>query len=378
MTQINTTAIILAAGSSSRMGGFKPLMPLGNRTVIEHIVGLFHNAGIRNIRVVVGYRAADVASALKTWNVDLVLNASYSDGMFSSVKCGVESLEPDCDAFFVHPTDIPLVRPETMTALSAAYQPNHILYPLFEKRRGHPPLIPGGFASLILNFSGRGGLRSALKQMESDALEVAVADEGILLDMDTPEDYQRVLAKYRRFHVPTPKECLALMTEIFQAEQQIIDHCQQVAKVATALGRAIRQAGTDVDLDLIAAAGLLHDLAKKQADHARKAEQILSDLGYPAVADIVGCHMDILLDTQSSIGEKEVVYLADKLVKGNRIVDLEARFKPKISRYACDPHTVSIIKNRLGNALMIQCRLEQLTRRSLGSIIEQHAAESSR
>jgi molybdenum cofactor cytidylyltransferase len=130
-----------------------------------------------------------------------------------------------------------------------------------------------------------------------------------------------------------------------------------------------------VDLDLIAAAGLLHDLAKKQADHARKAEQILSDIGYPAVADIVGSHMDISLDNKFALSEKEVVYLADKLVKGNRIVDLEARFKPKIRQYECDPHTVSIIKNRLGNALTIQHRLEQLTRRSIESIIGRPSSE---
>jgi molybdenum cofactor cytidylyltransferase len=168
------------------------------------------------------------------------------------------------------------------------------------------------------------------------------------------------------------------MTETFKAEQQIIDHCRVVAKVATALGRAIRQAGTEVDLDLIAAAGLLHDLAKKQADHARRAEQILSAIGYPAVADIVGCHMDIALDKEFTLGEKEVVYLADKLVRGNRIIDLAVRFKPKIRQYKCDPHTVSIIKNRLGNALTIQHRLEQLTRRSLESIIERPSAEPCR
>ena len=160
MKKANLTAIILAAGMSSRMGGFKPLMTLGDTTVIEHAVRMFRAAGIEDIHVVLGFRAPDVSVALKPLDVLTVLNASYSEGMFSSIKVGIENLESDCEAFFILPADIPLVRPATVSALLADYKPNHILYPVFRKRRGHPPLISTAFTWEILNYSGQGGLRS--------------------------------------------------------------------------------------------------------------------------------------------------------------------------------------------------------------------------
>jgi CTP:molybdopterin cytidylyltransferase MocA len=368
MKKPNITAIVLAAGISSRMGVFKPLMPLGDTTIIEHITRMFRTAGIGDIRVVIGFRTPDVTSVLKPLNVRPVFNKYYSNGMFSSVKAGIDSLESNIEAFFIHPADIPLVRPDTVSTLLEAYRPRRILYPVFQNRRGHPPIISTIFTRKILNFNEQGGLRSFLEQNESSAADVAVADEGILLDMDTQHDYRRILAKYQRYDIPTPDECMQLMSETFQAEKKIIAHCQVVAKVALTLGKAIKQAGGDLALDLIVAAGLLHDLARKQPDHPRIAKRILSKLGYLAVADIVGAHMDIAIEDGSPISEKEIVFLADKLVEESRIVALEPRFNTKMKQYASDPDVLSIIKGRLDNALKIKHRLERLTGKSLESI----------
>lgn len=162
---------------------------------------------------------------------------------------------------------------------------------------------------------------------------------------------------------------MVLMTEIFLVEKEIIDHCQAVAEVAVILGKALKKVGNELDLDLIAAAGLLHDLAKKQSDHARRAEQILCQLGYPNVADIVGAHMDIPIEDRKSISEKEVVFLADKLVQGSRMVDLELRFKTKMKEYASDPDVISIIDGKLQSALTVKHQLEQLTGKSIESMI---------
>jgi putative nucleotidyltransferase with HDIG domain len=369
MKKADITAIILAAGMSSRMGGYKPLMTLGNTTIIEHAVRMFRAAGIEDIRVVLGFRAPDVSVVLKPLDVLTVLNTSYSKGMFSSIKAGIENLGSDFEAFFILPADIPLVRPATVSALLANYKSNHILYPVFRKRRGHPPLISTTFTREILNYSGQGGLRFLLEQFEPSAINVKVADEGILLDMDTQQDYLRILAKYQQDPIPSPEECLVLMTDKFFVEKEIIAHCQAVAKVAVILGKALKNAGIELDLDLIAAAGLLHDLARKQSDHARKAEQILRNLGYPAVADIIGAHMDIALEERKTVREKEVVFLADKLVQGNRIVDLQSRFKTKLRRYASDPDVFSIISGRLQSAMKIKNRLEHITGKSVESMI---------
>ena len=369
MKKVNVTAVVLAAGVSSRMGELKPLMTLGGTTIIEHVIRMFRAAGVEEIRVVIGFRAAEISAVLKPLNVHAVLNESYSEGMFSSIKVGLRSLKPNCDAFFILPTDVPLVRPGTASALLANFRPRHILYPVFRKRRGHPPLISTVFMRDILDYRGQGGLRSLLEQNESSAIDVNVADEGILFDMDTKQDYRHILLKYQKKQIPTREECMALMKEIFLVEKEVIDHCQAVAEVAVALGKALKKVGNDLDLDLIAAAGLLHDLARKQSDHARRAERILCQLGYPDVAGIVGAHMDISLGDRKSISEREVVFLADKLVQGSRMVDLELRFKTKMKQYASDPDIFSMINDRLQSALMVKHQLEQLTGKSIKAMI---------
>jgi molybdenum cofactor cytidylyltransferase len=369
MNKENIPAIILAAGMSTRMGAFKPLMPVGNTTAIENIIRVFRLAGIGNISVITGFRAQDVASALKHLDVRLVLNESYADGMLSSIKTGIINLKPGCEAFFILPTDIPLVRLATVNALTEAWRPEHIFYPTFQERRGHPPLISTCFSHDILNFNGKGGLQAFLSRNESYAVDVPVSDPGILLDMDTKPDYRRILAWYRQSRIPTPEECLVLLNETFDAGEEIIRHGQMVAKVALALGKAIQRSKTDLNLDLLVAAGLLHDLARNQRDHARVAMRILNKLDYPAVAEIVGVHMDIALEDKKAIGEKEIVFLADKLVNGTRIVDLKSRFETVIKRYGSEPDVLANIKDRMSSALKIKHRIEQLANRSIETIV---------
>lgn len=370
MKAANISAIILAAGMSSRMGELKPLMPLGETRVIEHIVRMFRSAGVEDICVVAGCRAGEVESALPSLNVRLVVNEAWASGMFSSIKAGIENLGANCDAFFILPVDIPLVRPGTIKALLANYQSGLIIHPVFQGRRGHPPLISSYFRQKILNYNGDGGLRSFMEQNESSAVELAVADKGILSDMDTPRDYQEIVSSYQRRQIPTADECMAMMTDVFHVEKKIVDHCKAVAKVALNLGEEMNRVGCDLDLDLIAAAGLLHDLARDQADHAAVAEQILRELGFPEIAAVVGEHMDLSLEGGELIREKEIVYLADKLVSGSRIVTLESRFGDKSKKYTADPDALLSIGRRLDTAMKIKSHLEQSTGRSLESIVE--------
>jgi CTP:molybdopterin cytidylyltransferase MocA len=192
-------AVILSAGFSERMGRFKPLLPLGTRTIIERVVNTFQSAGIGEILVVTGYRAADVRQAVSALPVRCVANTDYMKGMFSSVLAGIQRLSEDCRAFFVHPADIPLVKPQTIRQLAGAFGEDSpvVLYPTFDGRRGHPPLIAASLIPRILMWSGSGGLRAVLTGHHDDSAELAVNDEGILMDLDTPEDYQRMRTRFR-------------------------------------------------------------------------------------------------------------------------------------------------------------------------------------
>jgi molybdenum cofactor cytidylyltransferase len=194
------TAVILAAGYSSRMGAFKPLLPFGASTVLERSIDLFRAAGIDDIRVVVGHRADELLPLLTCLKVQPLLNARYAEGMFSSVVTAAASLEAECEAFLLLPVDLPLVRPESVAMLLRAWESaaGGILYPTCRGRRGHPPLLATSYREAILAWPGDGGLSALLKQYQEDAASIETGDEGILLDMDTPEDYERLRAALPR------------------------------------------------------------------------------------------------------------------------------------------------------------------------------------
>ncbi|MEI8354650.1 MAG: DVU_1551 family NTP transferase [Deltaproteobacteria bacterium] len=364
-------AIILAAGYSSRMGEFKPLLPFGGSTVIERVIGLFLDAGIDRVRVVTGHRSTELLPFMGGAGVRPVLNDRYQEGMFTSVLAGVKSLEEFRGAFFLLPVDIPLVRLQTIITLMAAYESGskNILYPSFNGRRGHPPLISTEFSGRIASWKGEGGLNSFLAQYDSGAEEVEVTDKFILEDMDRPEEYRRLLEMREDLGLPTFQECEMLLLNRFAADKPLLDHCRNVARLALLLARELNKAGCSLDQELIAAASLLHDLAKGSVDHAAEGARIMTEIGYPSVAEIIAVHMDIGLPPDGPIGEGEVVYLADKMMQGDRFISLKERFAARMNRHAADPDACRAVAGRLKNALLIRDRLEKRLGRSLDEIL---------
>ena len=176
------TALVLAAGLSSRMQQFKPLLPLGGVTALERIIRTFREAGVSDVRVVVGHRHEVLEPLVEKLGGRPVLNRNYQEGMFSSVIAGIGSLAPEVDAFFVQPVDVPLVRPSTIRSLLQVHHQTHndLIYPSFLGRRGHPPLIAGRHAQAIAGWRGDGGLQAILARWEESAQNVSVADELVL------------------------------------------------------------------------------------------------------------------------------------------------------------------------------------------------------
>ena len=143
-------AIILAAGFSRRMEKFKPLLSVGGETFIDRLISTFLDNDVE-VCVVVGYRGEELKVAVKDRNVFIVENPDYRLGMFTSVQAGVRALLSGYEAFFVMPVDIPLVRQATIKSLIATSRqhPGKIIYPVFHKKRGHPPLIPMSLAPTL-------------------------------------------------------------------------------------------------------------------------------------------------------------------------------------------------------------------------------------
>lgn len=370
---MSISAIILSAGYSSRMGEFKPLLTFGDSTVLERDIILFRNAGIDDVRVVIGHRADELLPLVERMKARPVINERFSEGMYSSVKAGVASLGDEVEAFFLLPVDIPLVGRQTVSLLVESFRKGagKILYPSFYGKRGHPPLISTRYKGEILAWSGEGGLKSFLSSHDDDAIHVETEDETILLDMDTLPEYDRLRCAWRRKAVPSAEECERLMLKSFGADMPLLDHCRKVAKLAVFLGKKLNEAGFPLDLELVEAAALLHDLAKGKPNHAVEGARILDEMGYPEIARIIGLHMDIRVEDEKPVGAAEILYLADKMTSRNRYVTLQERFQPRLNSSSSDPVILAAVITRLDNARKIQTRLEMLLKRPLPEILKE-------
>lgn len=200
MADIKTGAIILAAGLSSRMDGFKPLLSIGSKTLLGHCISLFHTTGVDDIVVVTGHQTESLQQELNRYPCRSILNMNYNDGMFSSIQIGIRKLATETKAFFLLPVDIPLVKTDTIEKLIKAIEQDSssiVFYPQYLERRGHPPLISCNLANAILSYEGQGGLRPLLKKYQQQTRNVSVEDPYILLDADTQNDLNILKKHYQ-------------------------------------------------------------------------------------------------------------------------------------------------------------------------------------
>jgi molybdenum cofactor cytidylyltransferase len=359
-------AIVLAAGLSSRIPQFKPLLPLGGETITDHVISTFLNCGIE-VFLVVGHRKDELRAGIKKRDIKIIENPDYRKGMFTSVRAGISRLQPVYQGFFIMPVDIPLVRESTIRRLMgvAAEQSQKVVYPVFGEKRGHPPVIPSSFISPILAWEENGGLKTFLKPREKSALEIPVADSNILFDIDTPQDYTALLERFQHSETPTDEECEAILTSICKVKPDRIRHCKKVSEVAVAIARALNNSGSIADVELVRVAAILHDIAKGQPKHDITGGQILRDLGFSKVGDIVAVHSDLADGNTGLSLEAKIVFLADKFVQGERLVSIEERYSDVSRRYSLTREISNKVNERMYVALKVKEEIERLSGLSL-------------
>ena len=360
--------MIPAAGYSSRLRFFKPLLPADSSLVMEKSVQTFRQAGIEDVRVVVGHRADLLVPVLDRSGVKTIMNPDYDRGMYTSVQAGVGSLEDEIEAFFLLPADYAFVSAETIRTLLRRCEGSSfdVVYPVYHGERGHPPLISARLRGPILAVEPDGGLKGLLEREARSSAEVEVDDEGILIDLDTEEDYQRVT----RGHLPpypSRQECLRILQE-HRLPGPVLEHVQAVAAVSGRIAEYLNSRGCRLHLGIVMAASLLHDIARGERDHARKARELVARMGYPEVADVIGSHMLLDPDQRNQIDETAVVYLADKLVSGNRVVSLDERLRDRLSRFS-EGAARQAARERMEQAAAIQKKIESILGLKLESIL---------
>jgi molybdenum cofactor cytidylyltransferase len=186
-------AIVLAAGASTRYGQPKQLLPVGGKTMLQHVVDVVLASPVDQTIVVLGHRAGEIRATLEDRPADIVTNEEWEAGMSTSVQAGLRVIRPDVQAALFVLADQPAITPEIIAALLGRYRETgaHIVVPTYRGKRGNPALFDRSlFAELFKVQDDRGG-RQLVEMYRDRAERVKVGSEAVLVDVDTEEDYNR-------------------------------------------------------------------------------------------------------------------------------------------------------------------------------------------
>jgi molybdenum cofactor cytidylyltransferase len=175
------------------MGAFKPLLPFGDRTVIECCVRNLRAADVGEIVVVVGHRAEDIREQLQSLDVGFAVNPDPDSEMNASIARGVEEVSTDARALIIALVDHPAVPPEAIKVLIDEWRRGaRLVQPEHNGRGGHPVLIDLAYRDELLALDPQSGLRALFAAHRDAVIRVPVACPYVARDMDTWEDYRRL------------------------------------------------------------------------------------------------------------------------------------------------------------------------------------------
>jgi len=188
-------AIVLAAGGSQRMGQPKQLLPVGGQPMVGRVVDTVLAAGIEQVIVVLGSSANEVQRALAGKPVTLIVNPHWQEGIASSLRAGLSPIVAQADAVLFVPADMPRLSAPPIQAVVARFLSTGkaIVAPTCNGRRGNPVLFARPLFAELMRLRGDAGGRTLFAAHADDIELVEVGDEGILLDIDTPDEYDRML-----------------------------------------------------------------------------------------------------------------------------------------------------------------------------------------
>jgi molybdenum cofactor cytidylyltransferase len=190
-------AVILSAGESSRMGRPKALLPIDGVRFIEKIVTSLQSTRIEKTIVVLGHNAEEMWQKIGDLPVAILVNHDYEQGQLSSLQVAIRHLESSSegrpvDGILVHLVDHPYISPTLVDLMIDRFYETKklIVVPRFQGRRGHPVIFSRALFSELLAAGTDQGAKPVVHAHRDDTLEIDTEDEGVLIDIDTPEEYR--------------------------------------------------------------------------------------------------------------------------------------------------------------------------------------------
>jgi molybdenum cofactor cytidylyltransferase len=194
------TALVPAAGTSTRLGRNKLLLSFKGKPLIAHAVDTLLASAVDEITVVLGHEADQVRAAIGQKRVRFVENRDYHEGLGSSVRAGFAAIPIHTSAIMIYLADQPLLEPGDVNFLICAFGEagkinKSIVVPLFRGQRGNPVIVNSSYKASILAIAGETGCRRVIKQNPDQVLTVEMKTDHVVRDIDTMEDYERLIAE---------------------------------------------------------------------------------------------------------------------------------------------------------------------------------------
>ena len=199
------SAILLGAGESTRMGRDKLSLPWGKKTIFEQCLRNLLRSEVEELIVVLSHRIRRMGNEWRDSKIKMVRNPYSSAGMSSSIRRGLEALDPSSQGILIALGDQPFIRTRTINGLIHAFVRGKrtIVVPSFRGMRGHPVIFHRRYLKQLLNLRGDAGGRSIIEKYPEEVGLVRVRSEGVTKDIDTWEDYHPPRP------IPRPQETLS-------------------------------------------------------------------------------------------------------------------------------------------------------------------------
>jgi len=186
--------IVLSAGESSRMGRPKALLPIEGQTFLERIVAALKKTQVGKIIVVLGHDAENMTREIKHLPVEVLINSDYQLGQLSSLQTAVRHLQSDehCDGMLVHLVDHPYIDGKLVDLMIQRFYESTklIVVPRYQGKRGHPVIFSRSLFGELLDAPIEQGAKAVVNAHAKETLEIAAGDEGVTIDIDTPDEYR--------------------------------------------------------------------------------------------------------------------------------------------------------------------------------------------
>jgi len=186
--------VVLSAGESIRMGRPKALLPIEGQTFLERIVAALKKTQVGKIIVVLGHDAENMTREIKHLPVEVLINSDYQLGQLSSLQTAVRHLQSDehCDGMLVHLVDHPYIDGKLVDLMIQRFYERGklIIVPRYQGKRGHPVIFSRSLFRKLLDAPMEQGAKAVVNAHAKETLEIAADDEGVTIDIDTPDEYR--------------------------------------------------------------------------------------------------------------------------------------------------------------------------------------------